>query len=263
VATTGTYNITTNTVNGVSFSNSGTFSVTGVQTVLLTGTGTPLNSGSQTFTVTFGSSTCTFSITFGAGIVLDYFPLTLNSNWTYGFGPASTDSFFSKVISYAPTFSGNTYTTVAEELFPVTTPSTPDDSLYYRKPGGDYYQYINSQAYFGFDGPGTPANAEFIFLKDNVASGTTWNSPNFSGPFMGTTYNLFIKMTIKAKGVAASVGALPPFSDVIKVTYEYFVSGSTSGYIEERWFAKGVGLVYYFDNSSPPYDQKIARYQVF
>lgn len=66
VATAGSYEISTNTVNGVVFSASGSFLTTGLQTVLLAGSGTPTNSGSHNFTVTFGSNTCNFSLTFDA-----------------------------------------------------------------------------------------------------------------------------------------------------------------------------------------------------
>jgi uncharacterized protein (TIGR02145 family) len=45
VTTVGTYNIFTNTVNGVTFSESGTFTTTGPQTVTLTPTGTPALAG--------------------------------------------------------------------------------------------------------------------------------------------------------------------------------------------------------------------------
>ena len=265
VATTGTYTISTNTVNGVTFSATGTFTTTGVQNVTLTGTGTSTASGSQTFTVTFGSSTCTFSITFAAGTVLDYLPTTLNSNWTYwtvNFA-ASPDSLFDKVIAYNPSFSGQTYASISETLFPKTNP--PNDTLYFRKPGGDYYQYIPSvDDFFGFDpGTGSPSTAEYIILKDNVAQGTTWNSLNFVGKASGVSYTLSIKMTLKAKAVTATVGSLN-FSDVIKVTYEFFVNGSTSGYIQEQWFQRGVGLINFFDNNSPPTTQMIGPgWQVF
>jgi hypothetical protein len=62
VTTPGTYNITTNTVTGFSFSASGTFPTTGTQPVTLTASGTPTTAGNQTFTATFGSSSCTFVI---------------------------------------------------------------------------------------------------------------------------------------------------------------------------------------------------------
>lgn len=63
VTSAGSYNISTDLVNGFGFLASGTFTTTGIQTVTLVGSGTPTLSGSTTFTVTFGSSTCTFSVT--------------------------------------------------------------------------------------------------------------------------------------------------------------------------------------------------------
>ncbi len=48
----GFYGAGTDTVNGVSFSGLGT--LPGMQSLVLTGTGTPTNSGSQTFTVKLG-----------------------------------------------------------------------------------------------------------------------------------------------------------------------------------------------------------------
>lgn len=66
VATTGAFSISTNSVNGLSFSQSGTFSTTGVQNVILQGSGTPTASGTSTYSVSFGSSTCSFPVTINA-----------------------------------------------------------------------------------------------------------------------------------------------------------------------------------------------------
>ncbi|MDO5981723.1 fibrinogen-like YCDxxxxGGGW domain-containing protein [Flavivirga spongiicola] len=65
-----TYNITTNTVNGYSFSASGTFSSLGVNTITLTGSGTPLAAQTDTFTIDFTGTglTCNVDIT-----VINYF----------------------------------------------------------------------------------------------------------------------------------------------------------------------------------------------
>ena len=52
----GDYTISTNTINGVSFSASGTFTNTGLQEVVLRGNGTPLNGGVHRFTITTNSS---------------------------------------------------------------------------------------------------------------------------------------------------------------------------------------------------------------
>src|ERR1043165_3743801 len=62
VDTVGTYTITTDTVNGYYFKASGTFTATGTQTVRLAGTGKPLATGSNIFTVTYNGTICDFTI---------------------------------------------------------------------------------------------------------------------------------------------------------------------------------------------------------
>ena len=64
----GTYTFSTGMVNGISFTTTNTFSGTGSQTIILTGSGTPLNSGAFNFIVNFGvpfnPSTCNFMLSF-------------------------------------------------------------------------------------------------------------------------------------------------------------------------------------------------------
>jgi hypothetical protein len=60
VTTAGTYSMSTGAVNGMTFSASGTFAVGTNQTIVLTGSGTPLAAGSNNFPV--GSGGCSFSI---------------------------------------------------------------------------------------------------------------------------------------------------------------------------------------------------------
>ena len=67
VTTIGAYNLTTNSVNGMTFSKSGTFSTTGLQSVTLTGSGTPVTAGINTLTPTIGTSSCTFNVTVVTG----------------------------------------------------------------------------------------------------------------------------------------------------------------------------------------------------
>lgn len=61
VTTLGTFIITTNTVNGITFSANGTFTATGPQAVQLSGSGTPLAAGTFNYTPT--SNGCAFPIT--------------------------------------------------------------------------------------------------------------------------------------------------------------------------------------------------------
>ena len=63
VSTAGTYSISTNVVNGISFTSSGTFTSVGAQTVTLIGQGTPTTSGVSTFIPSSGAvSGCTFDL---------------------------------------------------------------------------------------------------------------------------------------------------------------------------------------------------------
>jgi hypothetical protein len=259
VSTPGSYTISTNTVNGVKFSNSGTFTATGLQTIFLTGNGLPANSGLQTFAVSFGTSTCNFSITFEVSTSPDYFPVTANSNWTYGLaGGTPSDSVYSAIINYSPSIGGNTYQTIAQYDVP---PATAFDSTYFRKPGGDYYQYVNYSKYVPFDGA---VGGEFIFLKDNVAQGTTWLSPTVTGTILSVPVSAYIKMTLLEKAVLVTIGPYT-FPDVIKVQYEYFISGFPGAVIiEERWFARNVGLIHNsFDDGTVTDTYDIGTYQIF
>ncbi len=67
VTTAGTYNISTTTVNGVTFSGSGTVAA-GTQDILLTATGTPTASGSSTYLLNT-TPNCDFNRTVNAAVV--------------------------------------------------------------------------------------------------------------------------------------------------------------------------------------------------
>ena len=97
VTTAGLYTITSTTVNGMTFSKSGQFTTTGVQSIILTGSGTPVAAGTNTFTV--GTGGCTFDVTVTApsspctGLVADKFVMagqfTLNG-FSFGASLGST-----------------------------------------------------------------------------------------------------------------------------------------------------------------------------
>ncbi|MBI1343623.1 MAG: hypothetical protein GC171_11870 [Terrimonas sp.] len=61
VSSTGTYQISTNSKNGMSFSAAGTFTNTGIQTIQLTGTGKPVTNGSFIFDTPLGVG-CFFEV---------------------------------------------------------------------------------------------------------------------------------------------------------------------------------------------------------
>ena len=246
VTTAGTYSISTNTVNGYSFSASGTAS-TGMQTIMLNGTGTPTASGSNTFTVTFGTSTCTFTVTVAAAPVIDYFPRTTNSNWSYEFNDVSTDSLLRKVYPQTLSALGNTY-----NIFMQDNGSGFDSSGYYRKNGGDYFEYLDVGAFIGYD---NPLWGEYIMVKDNVAAGTNWKSSGFSGTISTTPVTLRFSYTILQKDVpitiTTSTGTVT-YQNVIVVEEKYEQqTGPTTwtdittliDYYGKSYYARGVGLI--------------------
>ena len=67
VVSIGTYSISTNTVDGITFSKTGSFSSTGIQNIILSGSGTPSSSGAKIFTV--GAGGCTFTLTVAGAAV--------------------------------------------------------------------------------------------------------------------------------------------------------------------------------------------------
>jgi hypothetical protein len=75
VTTAGSYTLTSNTVNGMTFSATGVFAATGIQTVVLTGTGTPGTAGINTFSV--GGAPCNFAVTV-TGTVTDFISFKLD-----------------------------------------------------------------------------------------------------------------------------------------------------------------------------------------
>lgn len=78
VNSTGTYLAGTNTVNGVTFSSSGSLLATGNWPIILTATGTPISTGTFTYTLTLAGLTCSFDVTFssintgGSAVVSSY-----------------------------------------------------------------------------------------------------------------------------------------------------------------------------------------------
>ena len=75
VTTIGSYSISSNTVGGVGFSGTGTFTTTGLQTVTLKASGVPDAPSTRTFTVTVAGSSCTFSVVYEQFTYLILFPI--------------------------------------------------------------------------------------------------------------------------------------------------------------------------------------------
>ena len=230
----GTFTIYTDKKNGVVFSAKGEFSQNGLQSVTLTGTGIPEESGDFSFTLHYGNSMCAFTVHFEAGAApsRDYFPTSDNSNWTYTDG---VTDYTMRVIPAKVTINGNTYSVILQGT---------DTAYVARKVSGDYFDFINYKKSLSLSGP---LNLETVFLKDNVAVGSTWDGPSFTDVSLGGMM-LNLRFEILAKGVTASSGTFT-FPDVIKVKTDIYSGGTLLMPLSESWYAKNVGLVFYEDKT--------------
>lgn len=245
ITTAGTYNITTNTVNGMSFSSTGSLSVGNNQVVTLNASGTPTTSGNQTFTVTFGSSTCTFVVQV---LPNDYFPRSAGSNWSYEINDAANDSLYRVVNPNTITALGNAF-----QIFQANDGTGLDSSGYYRRNGGDYFEWFDAGGYIGYD---APVWGQYIMVKDNVAANTVWKSSGFAGTAQGNNLNIRFSYKILQKDVpvtiTSSVGSTT-YNNVIVVEerFELEVGGvwqditNTIDFFGKAYYARGIGLIFY------------------
>lgn len=58
----GIYSVSTATINGITFSGSGSFSTTGQQSITLQGTGIPVNNSTYFYLISAGTATCSFPV---------------------------------------------------------------------------------------------------------------------------------------------------------------------------------------------------------
>jgi hypothetical protein len=222
------------------------------------------------FNVPIPSAACTFLVYVKPGTAAtDYFPRIANNNWSYEVDDAATDSLYRNVISNTFNALGNTY-----NIFMQNDGTGPDSSGYYRRNGGDYFEYLDVGSFIGYD---NPAFAEYTMLKDNVAVNTTWTSAGFSGTVSGNPLQIRFSYKILQKDVpitiTTSTGAIT-YQNVIVVEekYQAFNAGiwvditSTIDFYGKSYYARGVGLIRYeaLDASNVVQDQQeLRRYIVY
>ncbi|MBU3714147.1 MAG: hypothetical protein FGM46_04285 [Ferruginibacter sp.] len=147
VTTTGSYSITTDTKNGISFTSSGVFTNIGVQDVVLYAQGTPIENGNFTYTVTASGSSCTFDVSTDYIICkIDGAVSTFNSNASWGVGNLTGLSIDGKnnINNNFPSIglrifkNNNNYTPATYTTIPVMNQTTV--SCDYNDPAGmNYY----------------------------------------------------------------------------------------------------------------------------
>jgi hypothetical protein len=262
VTTPGQWSATTTTVTGMSFAGAGTFTTGGNQTITLTGTGTPTTAGVQTFSLTAGGNTCTFTITVTASTSTsanEYFPLAVNSYWTYDDGTAGSDTMKTVSAPTTSTFGSNTY-----RNFINSYESFSDDTSFYRKDNttGFYYNYLPADL-FAASGLTFTQGLDVLFLKNTLTTGATWNSDHL-GTFSGLPTTLRFKYTCANANTTVTVNG-KTFTNVYKVTLQIQI-GIAGTYTDnggpiDFYYAKGIGQVKIGDPTNGDLD--IRYYQVF
>jgi len=270
VTTVGTYTISTALSNGMSFASAGTLANLGLQTITLTATGTPVATGSTNFPITVGTSTCHFAVDVAApASAFDYFPRNTGSNWSYQYDGVADDSMLLR-SDRDTTIGVNTY-----KIFIGTYDASAGFGTYgnYRKSGSNYHTYADLGLAFGMDDDSV--FVDYIFLKDNVAAGSTWQSATIAGTITGTPVSVRIAFKIEQKDVSVTVNGTV-YNNVIVVSEKYDVDFGTGffdvtdvvGYYK-TYYARDIGMIkqdyHYADgNPDPPVAEEldIRRYQV-
>ena len=263
VSSTGTYNISTATVNGISFSGSGYLSTTGSQTLVLNATGTPADAGNFSYIVSNGVDNCTFVVTVQGNTppaAADYFPLTVPSNWTFHVvGSTASDTTYLEVSPYTYASVGFSYNS-----FLIKVDGVAEDSLGYRKAGAAVYQNFNSN-YIVLD---NPIVSDGQILDTTLAAGSTWHVELGTGSTPTGDLAMSYDATIMERAVPATVANIT-YPRVIKVQFVYYGTSATTGQQEmsrqDIWFANGVGIIYVKTQNTfiGTDEQELIRSQIF
>ncbi len=146
----GAYRLNTDTLDGISFSTSGTFTATGIQSVILSGSGTPQLPANLVFTPFTGTSSCTFPVT-----VLNTQPLAVYVLES-GFGAICIDTTSGNYISGIPLSNTNNVSmhvyVAALGNFTIATNTVNGMMFYYT----GTFTTLGAQ-YITLTGSGTPA----------------------------------------------------------------------------------------------------------
>ncbi|QEC66814.1 hypothetical protein FRZ67_05665 [Panacibacter ginsenosidivorans] len=244
----GKYVVNTDVVNGYSFKGGGVFATTGVQTISLYADGTPVNAGTDVFSVTAGNSLCSFSVIVLPGVTSvtgdDLFPLTDSSYWVY-------DDLFNKGNLFKRSITGDSSTNgKVYKIMQQTDSYNISDQSLFRRDGNNYFEYAKEDKYTGSFQYAKSLYTELFFLKQNVAQNEYWESPEFKDE---ATFNQVIILKydykcLKSNGVVTVNGKA--FANVWIIEMRPQIRTLTDPWgdtneIYTYYYAKGVGLIYY------------------
>ncbi len=268
VNTPGTYTIRTDTINGYHFTGSGLFLQPGLQVVVLSGSGTPVQAGQDLFTVNGGNTGCGITVSVLEAIATanpDHFPLTYPSYWNYDDLQNTGDTLQWRVTD-SLRFNGNLFKVIEQQ----TKYGSPVPS-YFRKTDSVYLENTTVDKYTVALKFLPQIVAEVPVLREYLKTGDTWQSDEYIGP-ASFSQTIFYRLDFSCLDADATVTINgKTFIHVYKIlmmpkiksatTYPY----SSTGEKLEYWYAKGVGLIYskIMKDTFTLYEKQIRNWQVF
>ena len=172
-------------------------------------------------------------------VIEDYLPLTVGSYWDYS--DLSNSFVTQRTTAVADTvLDGRLYTMLSNTL---------PDTFYYRKEDHIYYQFVTLD--FN-DFVQNPPSFEMVILHDDYQVNQSWETPPIDIVLSGVGLKVKLVSTILRKDYSENINGVD-YNDLIEVQTEILFSTdggasyvpSGSSYITT--FAKGKGIVYYYD----------------
>jgi hypothetical protein len=115
-----------------------------------------------------------------------------------------------------------------------------------------------------------PQYGEFIFLKENAALNTTWETAEYTGLTGTVPVKLKYSFTVTAVNITRVVNGVT-YNNVYEITWKSMENLNNAGYIDEvlykSYYARGIGLIEYQQDyvSNPGVEdlEKLRSYQVY
>ncbi len=241
----GTFSITTDTVNGYYFSASGTFSSTGNQSIKLMAHGSPMNEGTNVFSLQDSVAVCHFSVSVVVAEPVtsnDLLPLAINNRWVY-------DDLINKGDSIVRTVTGTTQEN-GNSYFVVKQRENTDSLQYlFRKQVIQYFEYARIDKYTNSFQYSQDIDTDLVFLNEVITTGASWESVEIKntasfGQIIFLKYYFVctgMKMVITINGKT--------FANVYEFTMQPEIRSEYAGYgltgeLYTFYYAKGIGLIY-------------------
>lgn len=254
---TGKYLISTDTVNGIWFLDSGYALLTGPTTIKLKGSGTPILPTANTYLLNQNTHGCGFKI--NTQPEDDFLPSSIGSSFRYqylppvlGNGNVNIDSFIITILPNYTVYNNKNYLAYSDSTLNSTNPTY---TYYFAKEGSNTYWEFGTPE---FDYTSIFDNSipffEYIYLKTNQPVGTTWESAEIPNVNYGAAVGLTSK-TGSVKDVFTITGVDQTitvngnvFKNVVTVNRDVLfkeTAGTTYTKVMygQAMYAKGIGLI--------------------